>query len=155
MCNVVLVLTLIHGSEYWVWMQKHMWRMTAMEMRFLRGVCGCTRRDRKRNTLVYDECNVVKNVVKKVWVSQLRWFGHVERMSSERLVKRIYVGEIEGERMRGRPTSKWIDAIEPVLLERKFLSGKNKRAWMKCIMNVEEAKVVCQNRNDWRKLITG
>ena len=40
-------------------------RVTAVEMRYLRGVCGYTRRDRVRNTLVYDECEIEKNVVKE------------------------------------------------------------------------------------------
>ena len=51
-------------------------------------------------------------------------------MASERLVKRIYVREIEGVRLRGRPACKWMNVISGVLRVRKFQSGKNKRACM-------------------------
>ena len=65
------------------------------------------------------------------------------------------MGEIEGERLRGRPVSKWIDMIDGLLRMRMFPSRKNKRACMNRIMNVDEAKEVCQNKNDWRNLIKG
>src|SRR5436190_14577198 len=119
-------------------------------MRFLRGVCGYVRRDRVWNDLVYEECMIRKNVVERVGVRQLRWFGHLERMASERLVKRIYVGEIERCR---RPECKWMDVISGVLRVKKFQSGKNKRACMNAIMNVDEAKVVCLDKNMWCKMI--
>ena len=145
--NGVLVPTLMYASECWMWMRKHERRVTAVEMRYLRGVCGYTRRDRVRNTLVYDECEIEKNVVKRVGVSQLRWFGHVERMSNERLVKQVYDGEIEDERLCGRPRNNWMNMIESLLRERKIPSVRNKRACMKGIMNLDEEKVVCQDRN--------
>ncbi len=33
----------------------------------------------------------------------LRWFGHMERMGEERLVKRMYDSVVRGVRSRGRP----------------------------------------------------
>src|SRR5436190_1670903 len=143
----------MYGSECWAWTGKHKRRVTAVEMRYLRGVCGYVRRDRVRNDLVYEECMIRKNVVERVRVSQFRWFGHLERMACERLVKRIYVSEIEGVRLRGCPACKWMDVINGVLRERKFKSGKNERACMNAIMNVDEAKVVCLDRNMCRRMI--
>ena len=141
--------TLMYGSECWAWLQRHKRRVSAVEMRFLRGVCGYTRRDRLRNKLVYEEYQIVIYIAESVGIGQL----HVERMSNARLEMRIYVGEIEGERLRGRPVSKWIDMIDGLLRVREILSGQNKRACMKRVMNVEEAKEVCKDRNLWRKLI--
>ena len=153
--NDVLVPTLMYGSEWWVWIKKHERRITAVEMRYLRGVFGYTRRDCVRNTLVYDECEIEKNAVRRVGVSQLRWFGHVERMSNDRLVKQVYVGEIEGERLRGRPRNKWIGMIDGLLRDRMIPSVRNRRACMNRTMNVDEAKVVCQDRIVWRRLLAG
>ena len=96
---------------------------------------------------------VRNNVIKRVGVSQLRWFGHVERMASERLVKRIYLGEVEGFRLRGRPVCKWMDVVDRVLKEREFPSMKRRRACMNAIMSVAEAKEVCLDRNVWRRMI--
>ena len=69
--NGVLMPTLMYGSECWVWIKRHERRITAVEMRYLRGVCGYTRCDCEWNTLVYDECKIEKNVVKRVGVSQV------------------------------------------------------------------------------------
>ena len=33
----------------------------------------------------------------------LKWFEHVERIGEERLVKRMYQANVEGNRGRGRP----------------------------------------------------
>ena len=33
----------------------------------------------------------------------LSWFGHVERMSDERMAKKIYDGKVSGKRGMGRP----------------------------------------------------
>ncbi len=42
-------------------------------------------------------------MIEKMQRNTLRWFGHVERMESERLTKRVYDSEVEGVRRRGRP----------------------------------------------------
>lgn len=47
-----------------------------------------------RNTFVYEECN------KRVEIAQLRWFGHHERMSNERLMYVVYAGNIHGARLQ-------------------------------------------------------
>ena len=65
------------------------------------------------------------------------------------------MGEIEGERLRGRPRNKWIGMIDGLLRERMISSMRNRRACMNRTMNVDEAKVVCQGRNVWRRLIVG
>ena len=35
--------------------------------------------------------------------SVFRWFGHIERMENDRIVKRVYVGECVDNRLVGRP----------------------------------------------------
>jgi hypothetical protein len=42
----------------------------------------------------------------------LRWYGHVERMEEERVVKRIYMPKVEGSRIRGRPKLRWMDGVK-------------------------------------------
>ena len=43
---------------------------------------------------------------------RLRWLGHVERMSKERVVKRLYQNTPEGSRSVGRPRLRWMDDVE-------------------------------------------
>ena len=71
----------------------------------------------------------------------LRWFGHVERMGNERLVKRVYDSEVRGVRKSGRPRKSWLNGVKETL-ERKGL-------------NIQEAKVCVQDRSGWRSICRG
>src|ERR1043166_8645318 len=93
--------------------------ITACEMRYLRGVCGVTRRDCVRNEQVLEDCGVKENVFQKVGKSALRWFGHVERMTDEELLKRVYVGRVDGKHGRGRPRKSWLQQMDRYLKDGK------------------------------------
>jgi hypothetical protein len=41
----------------------------------------------------------------------VRWYGHVKRMSGNRLPQKILEWEPEGTRRRGRPKERWIDGV--------------------------------------------
>ncbi len=43
--------------------------------------------------------------------STLRWFGHIERMSGEEVVK-VYQSRVEGTNRRGRPLGRWEDRVK-------------------------------------------
>lgn len=58
--------------------------------------------------MVHEECAFSQKVVYRVASSQLRWFGHVKRISNKRLTRKIYLDEIEELRMRGRLKNKFI-----------------------------------------------
>ncbi len=60
-------------------------RLNVMEMRCLRSICLVTRMDRVRNEEVRRRTGVVNELAERV----LRWFGHVERVEEERLVKKM------------------------------------------------------------------
>ncbi len=72
-------------------------RIQAVEINYLRGVCGLNRMDGESNKSVYNKFVMsVKNegincgVVEVVKCSNLRWFAHLERKGDE-LTKRIIV----------------------------------------------------------------
>ena len=46
------------------------------------------------------------------------WFGHVERIESYRIAKRVYVGECGGSHSVGRPRKRWIDTVKDCLRKR-------------------------------------
>ena len=68
----------------------------------------------------------------------LKWFGHIERMGSERLTKRVYISEMRGERGRRRQPFRWMDRVRKACAE----GG----------MELEEVNGVCTNRNVWRTM---
>ena len=71
-------------------------------MSCLRSICGVRRTDRVRNVDVRRKCGKNFGVGERMDQGVLRWFGHVERMREERLVKRVYESDVRGARCRGR-----------------------------------------------------
>ena len=76
-----------------------------------------TKRDRVRNEVIRRRCGLQRSLSEKEEEAALRWFGHVERMEGERLVKKIYRAEVEGNRGRDRPTKKKVDGWNERLFE--------------------------------------
>ena len=77
------------------------------------------------------------------------WFGHVERMSDERMAKRIYDG------FRGRPRLTFENTVSKILEEGHVKSMRTpRRACMKRLMTVFEAKEVCRDRSTWRSVLS-
>ncbi len=59
-------------------------------------------------------CEVVE------WVKRntLIWFGHIERMESEELVKKVFVSGGVDPDSRGRPPGRWRDRVKEYMCER-------------------------------------
>ena len=64
-----------------------------------------------------------EDVVRYIKAARLRWIGHVERMSAERMQNKIMASKSYGKRQRGRPRSRWMDEIG------KDLWKMGKRNW--------------------------
>jgi trehalose utilization protein len=56
----------------------------------------------------------VSELQKKEKAEVLSWYGHVERMEEERVVKRVYRSKVEGNRGRGRLKLRWVDGVKAV-----------------------------------------
>ncbi|PHT96577.1 DNA mismatch repair protein MSH5 [Capsicum chinense] len=77
--------------------------MKVAEMRMLRWMCGCTRKDRIRNEVIQDKVGVALVEV-KMWKARSRWFGHMTRRGMDALVHRCERLANDGfKRGRGRP----------------------------------------------------
>ena len=109
------------------------------EMRCLRNMCGVTRRDRIRNEEVRRRTGVTRELAGRADQCVLRWFGHMERMDDDRLVKRIVKSEVQGARPRGRPTLGWKDSVKRALDARE--------------MTMEQGRVSVRNRSEWRAIV--
>ena len=131
----MLVPVLMYGSEVTVWCEKNRSRIQAVQMDNLRGVLGVRKTDKMRNEYIREMCGVVKGVIERINESILRWFGHMERMDENRLVKKMYRGECVGDRTVGRPKLRWIDSVK------KCLKVRN--------VSLPEARRMVHNREEW------
>ena len=69
----------------------------------------------------------------------LRWFGHVEGMDNERLLKKVMNAKVDGRSARGRPRFGWMDGVKRVLNDRRI--------------DMMEASEHARNRNEWRMIV--
>ena len=53
-----------------------------------------------------------QDIVTVIKIRRLEWLGHVIRMNETRYVKKIFEGQLEGRRGRGRPRLRWINDVE-------------------------------------------
>ena len=70
----------------------------------------------------------------------LRWFGHVERMDNERLLKKVMTAKVDGRSARGRPRFGWMYGVKRAVNDRK--------------MDIMEASKRARSRNEWRMIVT-
>ena len=65
----------------------------------------------------------------------LRWFGHLERMDNERLLKKVMNAKVNGRGARERSRIGWMDGVKRALNVRR--------------MDMREASEHARNRNEW------
>ncbi len=112
---------------------------------------GVSRMDGMSNESVYDHsgmCHmgeVKKCGVVEVKQQTLEWFGHIERMEEGKRTRRVYMSEIEGGNVRGRPPVKWRDRVQEYVRERGERS----------LRNIEQARRECQDRERWKLFCCG
>ena len=75
------------------------------------------------------------NTVNYTKAQRLSWFGHVQRMSDTRTVKKIFNWKPLTKRSQGRPKYRWEDNIKQDICQMKI---KNWTAWV-------------QDREKWKK----
>ena len=58
-----------------------------------------------------------------LFISLLRWFGHVERMDEYCMARLVLMEELSGWRVRVRPRSGWMDGVKVALGNRGMTVG--------------------------------
>ena len=72
-------------------------QVQASEMRFLRRIEGVTLPDNVLSSEIQKSLNI-EQLLLRIEKSQLRWFGHVNRMPQERLPKQALLAKANGRR---------------------------------------------------------
>jgi len=105
------------------------------ERKVLRRIFGPTKeRDGTWRIKTNDKLIRHKNIINYIKAQRLSWFGHLHRMSEERMVKRVYNWKLMLTRPLGRPKNRW---KYDIINDMKKLKIKN---WTRCI----------QDRNKWK-----
>ena len=77
-------------------------------MRVLRRIESVGRADRVRNEDLRLRLGQV-GILELTRRRQEKWLNKLERMQDDRITRKVFKGEINGKRPRGRPRRRWID----------------------------------------------
>jgi hypothetical protein len=82
--------------------------------------------------------NLIKhNIINEIRAQSLSLFGHVQRMSDDRMVNKIYKWKPITTRLQGRPKSRWdVNVIQDI-----------------CKMKIQNWTVCVQERGKWRDVV--
>lgn len=136
--NTIYKPILTYGGESWVLNSQMKSRLQTLEMKYLRGVKGISRRDKIRNEAVRSELNV-EPILKSIEKQHLKWFGHIVRMEDERQTKRIWLAKSTQKRPKGRPRKTWDQVVAECLKDRGI-------SW-------REGLKMAENREKWATFV--
>ena len=111
----IVIPKVMYGSEMWNLNAKERNDLEVFKMKGMRSMCGVSIRDRVRNVRIKVRCGWERGLLSRYEQNVLKWYGHVMREEEDRLVGRVTVGSVEGNRGRGRPKRRWIDGVREAL----------------------------------------
>ena len=137
--ETLLVPVLMYRSETMLWKVKERSRIKATQMDNIRRLLGIRRMDMVPNSCIRELCGVKKGIDERIYEGVLRWFGHVEKMESDRIAKKVYVRECAGSRSVGRSRKRRIDTVNECLRKRG--------------LDVRQARRMVQDMCEWRGFV--
>lgn len=134
-----------YACETWVIKDAIKQKLLTFERKILRRIFGPTKeRDNNWRIKTNKELNDLignQNIINFVRANRLSWFGHIQRMDEQRLVKKLYRWKPIGGRATGRPKSRWEDDVMYDIRRMRIVDWhkivKDRDAWKKI---VEKAK---------------
>jgi hypothetical protein len=131
---------LTYRAETWAATESELQKLLILERKILRKTYGRVKdRDnwKIRTNSELDTSTGGVNIVRYIKAQRLKWFGHIQRMEDDRMVKKLTNWKPFGKRPAGRPKNRWSDRI---LKDMEVLKVKN---W----------KELTRNRKYWNKLV--
>ena len=136
----VIMPTVMYGSESWGMKVTERQKLNVFKMKCLRSMTSVSQLNRVRNEVVRARTGLRRELAARADMNVLRWFGHVERMNNEGLLKKVMNAKIDARSARGRPRFGWMDGVKRALNDRR--------------MDVREASERVRNRNEWQMIVT-
>lgn len=137
--RAVVLTTLLYGCESWTLYRRHVRLLEQFHQRCLRNIMGVKWHHRISNDEVLGRAKAL-SIDAIVTKTQLRWAGHLVRMSDDRLPKQIFYSELTGgARFRGRPKLRYKDTL--------------KQSLKRCKVDISNWETSTKHRGGWRYAI--
>ena len=138
--RAVVLTTLLYASETWTVYQRHAKKLNRFHLCCLRKLLRVRWQDKVPDTEILEQSGM-PSIFALLRQRQLRWAGHVSRMSDKRLPKRLLYGELQsGARSHGGQKKRFKDTLK--------VSMKD--------FNIDPTlwEALAQNRPAWREAVT-
>jgi len=126
-----------YSSETWALKETTIQKLLVFERKILRRIFGPTKENQMWRFKTNEEVDILikhKNIVNYTKAQRLSWFGHLQRMSDTRTVKKIFNWKPLTKRLQRRPKYRWEDNIKQDICQMKI---KN---WTACVQCREKLK---------------
>ena len=120
-----------YGAETWTLKADDKHRLAAFETKSLRKLSGITYLDRVSNEPLLSSLDYPQAIMQTIKLQQLRWLGHVHRMSPAQLPKIAFEGRINVSRPRGRPPKRWWKNFSDHPTQKLLRTATNREAYRK------------------------
>lgn len=135
----IVLPNLLYSSETWVLYRHQIRTLDRFHIKCLRDILNIKWADRVRNTDVLRRANVL-GVECYLMRRQLRWCGHISRMSEARVAKRIFFSELQnGKRKQGGQFLRYKDV--------------QKRHMNRCNIDPSHWEDQASRRPEWRRFV--
>jgi hypothetical protein len=93
-------------------MKRHRKQFNIFERKVYRRILGQIYNNKKENWRILTNKEIYARVKKPTIIETIRlnrlcWFGHVQRMEENRILKRVLYMNLGTTRLRGRPRNRW------------------------------------------------
>jgi hypothetical protein len=133
-----------YGSETWCLTANDEISLRTWERKVLRKIYGPVYdngiwriKTNKELMALYQELDIVAEIKK----ARLRWLGHVERMSEDRVINKLYMSKPEGRGSVGRPKMGWLDDVDEDLRKMRISGwrgkGRRRDEWKSVLREVK------------------
>ena len=137
---VITLTTLLYGCETWTAYRQHERQLNHFHLSCLRNLLHIRWQDKVPDTEVLKQADI-PSAITIMRKAQLRWAGHISRMSDERIPKQLFYGELsEGIRKVGGQKKRFKDSLK--------VSLKN------FSINTDSWETLAADRPTWCSLIT-
>ena len=131
---------LLYGCETWTSYRRHERQMNHFHLKCLRNLLQIRWQDKVPDTEVLKRADL-PSVITMIRKSQLRWAGHVYRMTDDRIPKQLLYGELTaGKRKVGGQKKRFKDSLKVSLKEFNI----NTASW----------ETLAAERSEWRRAIS-
>ena len=110
--RAIVLCILLYGAEAWTVYRRQVKKLHAFMMRHLRSIMKINWMDKVTNKEILERTGL-PSMEHLLIRKNLRWTGHLMRMSSDRLPKQVLYSQMSsGHRKRGRPRLRFKDTIK-------------------------------------------